>query len=155
MKKIKTLFAVGFLAVLTSCGTTKDVATKDSTAIKQESNRGRSNQGDTSGRTKTTNSPQMSSEKTADSTDTVENNDALDTARLQEMYSSLNMDENQIKRFESDWGRSTSVWKRSNRNKSMNNFEKVEYQDRILKNILDESQFEAYQEWARENPMTD
>lgn len=155
MKNLKTLMAVGFLAVLTTCGTTKEVPDVDNTATKQETNRGRSNQENSAKRTKTTNSPQMSSEKTAASTDTVENNDALDTARLQEMYSSLNMDETQIKRFESDWGRSTSVWKRSNRNKSMNNFEKVEYQDRILKNILDESQFEAYQEWARENPMTD
>lgn len=154
MKNLKTLMAVGFLAVITSCSTTKQTTDAQATANKQENNRGRSNQENTIERTKTTNSAQFPTERTASSENT-RNNDAVDTARMQEMYSSLKMDDSQIKRFESEWGSSTSAWKKSNRNKTMNNFERVEYQDRILKNILDESQFESYQEWARENPGRD
>lgn len=158
MKKIKTLLAVGFLALLTSCGTTQQTTnkdnTKDTTAAKQENNRGRSNQDNIEGRTKTENSSQLSKGRAATS-ETVRNNEALDKTRMQEMYSSLKMDEDQVERFEHEWRQSTGSWKRSNRNRAMNNYERVEYQDRILKNILDESQFEAYQEWARENPMKD
>ncbi len=149
MINLRTLFAVGFMAVLTSCGTTQDV-----TADKQAGTRGRSNQEITTGRTKTTTSPEFSSERTVTST-TTRNDDARYKANLKNMYSSLNMNEDQIKRFENEWGSSTSAWKRSNRNKTMNSFERTEYQDRILKGILDETQFEAYREWARENPMTD
>lgn len=158
MKKIKTLLAVGFLAILTSCGTTQQTTnkdnTKDITTAKQVNNRGRSNQDNIEGRTKTENSPQLSTGRAATS-ETVRNIDAIDKARMQDMYSSLNMNKEQVERFENEWKSSTDTWKRSNRNKSMNSFERVEYQDRILKNILDESQFETYQEWARENPMRD
>lgn len=152
MINLRTFLAVGFLAVLTSCGTTKE--TTQPVATKQETNRGRSNQDNTSGRTKTTTSPKFSSEKAATAT-SIRNDEARDKAKMQEMYTSLSMNDDQIERFESEWARSTGNWKRSNRNKTMNNFERVEYQDRILRNILDESQFDAYQEWARANPARD
>ncbi len=180
MKKIKTLFAVGFLAILTSCGTTQQTTTKNTTAVKQENNRGRSNQDNIEARTKTETSPQLSTKRAATSetvrnveqrtktdnspqlstgravsSETVRNIDATDKARIQKMYSSINMNEEQVARFENEWKNSMGNWKRSNRNKTMNSFERVEYQDQILKNILDESQFDAYQEWARENPLKD
>lgn len=157
MKKIQTLFAVGFLAVLTSCGTTQQTTKNENSSVKVENNRGRSNQQmqeNTVGRTKTETSPQLSSEKKTRA-ESVRNSDSPDNARNQLMYTSLNMKEEQVERFENEWKNATGTWKRSNRNKSMNSFEKVEYQDRILKNILDESQFEAYRTWARENPMKD
>ncbi|WP_310990998.1 hypothetical protein [Aequorivita marina] len=154
MKTLQTLLVISFLAVLTACGPTKEPTSTDAKTAKVENNRGRSNQGISKGRTKTTNAPDFSSDNVTDS-EAVRNNEERNKARMQEMYSTLNMDEAQIKRFENEWKRSTGAWKRSNRNQSMNNFEKVEYQDRILSNILDEAQFEAYREWARENPMTD
>lgn len=154
MKNLKILVAVCFLSMLTSCGTIKETTTSTETTTVQDNKRGRSNQVNTEGRTKTTNSPQMTSEKIEVKED-VRVAEAREKARLQEMYSALDMDEVQISRFESEWGRAAGNWKRSNRNASMNTFERVEYQDRILKNILDEAQFETYQEWARENPIPD
>ncbi|WP_026452694.1 hypothetical protein [Aequorivita capsosiphonis] len=150
MKNLRTLLAVGFLAVLTSCGTTKQTA--DASSVSTETNRGRSNQ--TTERTKTEKSPQFSSER-SETSETVRNSETVDNARIQQMYTALDMNKDQISRYENEWKRSTGAWKSKNRNKNMNSFEKTEYQDRIMKNILDESQFEAYQEWARENPITD
>lgn len=174
MKNLKTLFAVVFLAILTSCGTTKETtkdATKSST-VSTETNRGRSNQSvdrsnqtvdrtnQTVDRTKTDTSQNSSSGKsiTAANTkasDDARNIEAADKARMEKMYSSLNWDEEQISRFENEWKNSTNQWKRSNRGKTMNSFERTEYQDRIMKDILDDDQFGQYQEWARENPIID
>lgn len=150
MKNLRTLLAVGFLAVLTSCSTTKQTA--DTTSVSTETNRGRSNQ--TVERTKKTSSPDFSREKSI-SSEAVRNTENLDEARAQKMYSSLKMDKNQTIRYENEWKRSMGAWKSNNRNKNMNSFEKTEYQDRIMKNILNETQFASYQEWARENPITD
>lgn len=159
MKNLRTLLAVGFLAFMTSCNTTKqtttdsvDRSTRQTTTKTVEGNRGRSNQ-DIS-QNQSTNSRQVSSKRVS-STGTARNNKALSMERNKNMYETLNLDDSQIKRFENDWKNSTNSWKRSNRNKTMNSFERTEHQDRIMKNILDDSQFQAYQEWARENPITD
>lgn len=156
MKNLTTLLAVGFLAVLTSCSTTKQTA--DASSVSSETNRGRSNQ--TIERTKTENTPKFSSDRSSSSdnaniSDNIKNTEATDMARMEEMYSSLDMNKEQITRYEKEWKSSIGAWKRSNRGKTMNSFERTEYQDRIMKNILNETQFETYQKWARENPITD
>jgi hypothetical protein len=80
---------------------------------------------------------------------------AKEEARMQKMYSNLNMNDDQISRFESEWKASENSWNSTNRNKAMNNFERTESQDRILKEILDDAQFKKYQQWARDNARTE
>lgn len=159
MKNLRTLLAVGFLAIMTSCSTTKqtttdsvDSSTRQTTTKTVEGNRGRSNQN--IDQAQTNNSRQITSKRVS-TTGAVRNNEAFYRERNQNMYKTLNLDDTQITRFENDWRNSTNTWKRGNRKKEMNSFERTEYQDRIMKDILDKEDFEAYQEWARENPITD
>lgn len=156
MKNLRTLFAVSFLAVLTSCGTTQQAADTSTISTPStpstETNRGRSNQNLDRG--KTNSSSEISSGKSR-TTAAVRNSEELNDARTQQMYSSLRMEKEQIIRYENEWKSSTATWKRSNRDRNMNSFERTEYQDRIMKSILNDSQFQAYQEWARENPIAD
>lgn len=155
MKNIRTLLAVGFLAFLTSCSSTKETTNTraaNTSTNKIENNRGRSNQDYEKVERQT--SRKNSSERVSSSR-AVRNNDALDRERFQSMYTMLNLDDTQKTRFENEWQNSTNSWKSRNRNKTMNSFERTERQDRIMKNILDESQFEVYQKWAREHPITD
>lgn len=145
MKNLKTFVAIGLIAFLTSCE-----ATKESTSSKEPGTRGRVNTETPRAENSSTNSRQEAAQKTAASAVTT-NPEALDEAKMRDMYSALNMSENQISRFESEWKTSTDSWKRKNRNQTMNTYERVEQQDRILREILEPSQFKSYQQWARKN----
>lgn len=153
MKKLKTLTAAGLLALLTACGGTKTTATDS-----QTTNRGRAN---TEISDKSPNA--TASRQTTTGTRTVaptisksetENAEIAYNAKLQKMYTDLNMSDDQIGSFEKEWKTKVTAWKTSNRTKTMNNFERTEYQDRILKDVLNETQFKQYQQWARDNAGT-
>jgi len=139
------MLAVGLLALLTSCE-----ATKQSAASKEPGTRGRVNTEASSAANQSTVSRQATARATAASGITT-NSGALNEAKMNEMYTAVNMSQDQISRFQNDWKTSVNAWKRNNRNQEMNNYERVEQQDKILSDILDASQFKAYQQWAREN----
>lgn len=164
MKKLRIFLSMGLLGLLTACGTTQS-----STADTQTTNRGRSNTEIASTRNSTTNTRQatrttrantstrqVTSETSAATTATTTNQNtvAMEEARIQKMYSDLEMTQEQRSRFEREWNNASENWKKSNRNKTMNSFERTEYQDQILKDILTEQQFQNYQQWARENAGT-
>ncbi|CAM3458579.1 hypothetical protein [Aequorivita lipolytica] len=151
MKNLKTLLAVGFLTLLTACGTTKPTATADTQTT---NNRGRSNTEINATTNSTTNSTTGARQTTRQNTATATaaaNAEVANKAKMQKMYTDLNMDDDQINRFESEWNSSEITWKRNNRNKTMNTFERTELQDRIFRDLLNDQQFEQYQQWAREN----
>ncbi len=161
MKKLRIFLSMGLLGLLTACGTTQS-----STADIQTTNRGRSNtqiattsnsttntrqatrttRATTSTRQVTTETSEATTATTANRTNVVNNE-----ARIQKMYSDLEMTQDQRSRFEREWSNASESCKKSNRNKTMNSFERTEYQDEILKDILTEQQFQNYQQWAREN----
>lgn len=156
---------MGLLGLLTACGTTQS-----STADTQTTNRGRSNTEIASTRNSTTNTRQATrttrantstrqanteTSESATATTTNRNTVAMEEAKMQKMYSNLNMNAAQISRFESEWKASVNSWNSTNRNKAINSFERTESQDRILKEILDEAQFKKYQQWARDNARTE
>lgn len=147
MKSIKSIFAIGFTALLVSCSTTKET-----TATKTAQNRGRSNVETTTNtdKMKVVDSRTVSSKASATASANGMS-DMDEKANFNQMYTDLDMNPQQIARFEKDWKNSTDSWKRANRNKTMNNYERIETQDRILKNILDDSQFESYQQWVRDH----
>ncbi|HET8804186.1 MAG TPA: hypothetical protein VFM72_06370 [Aequorivita sp.] len=164
MKKLRIFLSMGLLGLITACGTTQS-----STADTQITNRGRSNTEIASTRNSTTNTRQATrttrattstrqatTETSEATTATTANrtNVVNDEARMQKMYSDLEMAQDQRSRFEREWKNASERWKKSNRNKTMNSYERTEYQDQILKDILTEQQFQNYQKWARENAST-
>ncbi len=148
MKKLRTLAAIGALALLTACGTT-NTATSDTISTSSESsttNRGRSNTEVNSNRTATTTrTNEGNRERKAADMAAVK---AMEEKNLQEMYTALNMNDSQISRFQGEWKKATSA------NNSLNNYERAELQDKIMRDILDENQLQQYQKWARENAGT-
>src|SRR5690606_32033818 len=82
-------------------------------------------------------------------------NSNKNTERQQEMrrmYSSLNMTDDQIRRFEEASNTANETWKKNNPGSTMtNNYMRMQ-RDKNLKPILDESQYTQYQQWAKNNP---
>lgn len=161
MKNLKILLAVLFMALLTACGNTKSTTNEPKATIgEQVPNRGRSNTQATSttgtvnstnetSRTRVTRTTTEGSTRTTSSNRTIAANEiaAAQKAKMEKMYADLNMSDDQISRFESEWKTSTGSWS----SQPMNNYERTEIQDRIMKDILNDTQFEKYQQWARDN----
>ena len=161
MKNLKIVLATGFIALLVSCGPAKEttsVGAKKDTVTNSTQNRGRSNQDVSANRQSNANRNSNRNATAAGSrtsnTDKspTRNAEAVYKANMQKMYSDLNMSNEQVKSFESKWTSNQNSWKRNNPNKTMNNYETIEYQDRILNQILDENQFESYRQWVIDNP---
>lgn len=69
--------------------------------------------------------------------------------RKQDLYTSFNMTPNQIERYEKalkDWSMDTE-----NPYDKLSANERIKKEDEILKDILDDSQYKAYQKWANKN----
>lgn len=136
MKNLKTLFAIGGMALLAACSTPKET-----TSTTAHTNRGRSNV-EANSKVSTKASENLSSSRNVESPE---------RANLKRMYHDLAMTSGQISRFENQWKKYVDSRKAENRDKEMNNYERIEYQDKILRDILDDSQFEFYQKWVRAN----
>lgn len=158
MKKLRIFAASVFLVLLTACGTTKT-----NTVETQEPNRGRVNT-DVAPNENPTRSPRQTTREAGTNKEVVgatrngstsataaTNSDTATTDKMRKMYSDLNLTDEQIRNFESLWASSLNTWKRSNPNKTMNSFERTEYENRIMKGMLDDTQFKRYQQWARDN----
>lgn len=157
MKKLRILLATGFIAILASCGPAKDTTntgTMKDTAPTTSENRGRTNQ-DANVNSQTNANKKATVNSNSRVTEPIKsptrNAEEVYKANMQRMYADLDMNDTQIKRYEGDWKNTQSSWKRDNPNKMMNDYETIEYQDRILGDILDENQFAAYREWIRNN----
>ncbi len=146
MKTFKTYLIVGFTALIAaSCGSVKDTST---------TNRGMSNTQvieKTKSVEPTSKNSRQSMEVKSSESPMVYKSDDYKFGKLQPMYSEIDMDDSQIGRFENEWKKSVDSWKKNNPNKTMNTYEIVENQDRILMDILDDSQFEKYQQWVINN----
>lgn len=157
MKTLNTLLAIGLTALLVSCGSSKDTTTKDVSQNRGSSNvetttSSRSVSNAKSARTNSMN--QNSRNATAEASKTVaatRNAANENTMDYTQMYKKLDMTPKQIAGFEDQWKRTNEDWTKNNGNKTMNNYERTEYQDKILRDILDEKQFSNYQQWVRDN----
>lgn len=161
MKNIQIFIAVGLVTLLTACGGTNTTAETQST-IDGQTNRGRSSAqvaatGTASGRVSnaTAENTERTASTTTRTTTAVNNRSAMaaNKEKMEKMYTHLNMTEGQISRYESEWRKATGSWNGSN-GQEMNAYERAEVQDKIMKEILDDSQFQKYQQWARENAET-
>lgn len=75
-----------------------------------------------------------------------------DRQRNQQMYSSLKMTDDQIKRYEDASRTSNDKWTQDNPNKTMSAQDRVKVQNDNLRSILDDSQYKNYEKWSTANP---
>lgn len=147
MKTINGIIAIGLTAFLVSCG-----STQDSVSSTAESNRGR-NTVETSENTNSRMARNSNAARTEENARRLAETE--ERLELNRMYSDLNMDQSQIDNFERQWSEAKNSWRRENRNQTMNSYERIEHQDRILNGILDDDQFSSYQQWVRDNASED
>lgn len=86
-------------------------------------------------------------------TDSVSENWNLDNPKRKEnLYTAFDMTEEQVQKYED----ALQHWKESEKDdafKMMSANAKIKEEDRILKDILDDSQYKRYKEWARANDL--
>ncbi|WP_100615007.1 hypothetical protein [Confluentibacter citreus] len=83
---------------------------------------------------------------------TQEEQEAYDKQRNAQMYTSLNMTEEQIGKYETETRMSMDAWKQDNPQKMMAIEDRMKHQSDHLKTILNESQFISYGQWTTSNP---
>lgn len=141
MKIIRTFLALCLTAAMaTSCGSSKETVTprgKSNTQVSEQSIDGR----------QTTNRSQQLTDRKV----TSHNSDNYSLTEIQPMYAEVDMNKSQIERFERDWKKTVDSWKKENPKNTMNNYERVEFQDQILRDILSDPQYEKYQKWTIDN----
>lgn len=150
MKTLKIFFTLSLIALLTSCGASKQSTT--TTTTNSTTNR--------TVNTKTTSVPdntsitpnaKMNNSESRTTTATRTDANEVNQRNMQQMFTALNMDDSQVIRFKRESKSYMSTWKRSNPNQEMNAYEKIEYRDKLMKSILNETQFKDYQQWALKN----
>lgn len=86
-------------------------------------------------------------------TDTIVENWNLDSPKRKEnLYSRFDMTQDQIQRYE----KALQAWKESDQEdayKLLSAGAKIKQEDKILKEILDDSQYQRYQKWSRDNDL--
>ena len=75
-----------------------------------------------------------------------------DRQRNQQMYSSLKMTNDQIKRYENASRTSLDTCKRDNPNKTLSSQDRTRIQNENLRSILDDAQYQNYEKWSADNP---
>lgn len=148
MKTLKTLIAVGMTTLLfAACGSSKDTTS----ANRGQSNSQMTERTETTRTTTTNRASKNAMDSNADTDMANRNNASYNMDAMDSLYADLDMDDSQISQFKREWKSSMDSWNRNNRNKAMNNYERIENQDRILRDILDDSQYEKYQQWTIDN----
>ncbi len=155
MKNIRLLFAIGLLAMLTACGTTTTATDTSNSSTRRGDTQTTRTTTNTS--TSTTRSTKVSgtrgkSNMENSTLEQVKAKEEAYTAYTQKMATDLSLTEAQMKSFNTSWNSEKAKYTRSNPNKEITLYERVEAQDKIFKNILNESDFAKYQAWVRENP---
>ena len=150
MKNLRTIALAACTALLLSCGPTKETVSS-----KEAQNRGRNNQEVITTKTAI---PVNKSRTVREGATGITSKDVASSPteeqrrmQLKNMFEEVGMTGEQVQRFDDNWKTVLNSWKRNNRDKEMNNYERIEYQDRILGDILDDDQFKNYKEWVRKN----
>ena len=76
-------------------------------------------------------------------------------ARMKQMYSSLNMTEDQINRYESAYRQNQNTWEERNDGREMSAEERNDWRNNTFRSILDPTQYQDYQNWSKSNPDMD
>ncbi len=157
MKTLKTIAALAFLSLTMVCGVTAQTnntlknngvqkpasvnTTKHTAEIKTTSG--------TNSNVATTNQPNDPITQAIQPNNNTAN---VQLERRTNMYKTVVMDKDQVKRYETDYETNMAVWRKSNPNREMSNTELSEYNNRTLKPILNDKQYTAYQQWETGYP---
>lgn len=137
MKKLKLLDIIVFLSIFVSCGTSKNVADRETT------------------RSETNTVTQQRANELVRETGTSDEEIRRTEAKNNTMFDAVQMNSEQRNNYQRNWRETQKAHRSRNSNQDMNAYEKMEQEDKIMKKLLDESQYERYQLWRRENPIRD
>lgn len=137
MKNLKFLNLLIFLSVFISCGTSKNVSNESTTT-----------------RDANPVATQRTTEIAREGRNSAEEVKRME-ARNNAMFEAVKMDSDQIRNYKSNWKELQRLYHSRNSNRKMNPYEQMEQEDKLMKNLLDEQQYERYQQWRRANPITD
>lgn len=137
MKNLKFLNLLIFLSVFISCGTSKNVSNESTTT-----------------RDANPVATQRTTEIAREGRNSAEEVKRME-ARNNTMFEAVKMDSDQIRNYKSNWKEIQRLYHSRNSNRKMNPYEQMEQEDKLMKNLLDEQQYEHYQQWRRANPITD
>lgn len=153
MKIYQTLMLVFFMAFLASCDFGKnrspDHSTEGRTVPENEEITNTTNYKKT-GNLDANDPNSVGSDKVVDSLN--ENWNLDNPKRKENLYSRFNMTEDQIQHYE----KALQNWKESEKDdafKLLSANAKIKEEDKILKEILDDSQYSRYKEWANDNDL--
>ncbi|MBT0608380.1 hypothetical protein [Aequorivita echinoideorum] len=140
---------IGFMATLMACGGTQSTPTEV-----QSKDRGRSNKQSNTSNQSRNNAAIESREAMLEKN----NNDEAQAMReemqaemMHKMFTDIKMDEEQIANFQEQWNSEIDMRNSNPDVQPITTFERIEIQDRIMKEMLRDEQFEQYQLWVREN----
>src|SRR5690606_8603298 len=74
-----------------------------------------------------------------------------DQQRNQQMYSSLKMTNDQIKKYENASRTSLDTWIRDHPNEAVSSQDRTRIQEENLRSVLDEAQYQNYEEWSADD----
>jgi len=137
MKNLKFLNILIFLSVFISCGTSKNVSNESTTT-----------------RDANPVATQRTTEIAREGRNSAEEIKRME-ARNNAMFEAVRMNDDQIRTYKSNWNETQRLHNSRNSNRKMNAYEQMEQEDKIMKNLLDEQQYERFQQWRRANPITD
>ena len=137
MKNLKFLNLLIFLSVFISCGTSKNVSNESTTT-----------------RDANPVATQRTTEIAREGRNSAEEVKRME-ARNNAMFEAVKMDSDQIRNYKSNWKEIQRLYHSRNSNRKMNPYEQMEQEDKLMKNLLDEQQYERFQQWRRANPNTD
>jgi len=137
MKNLKFLNILIFLSVFISCGTSKNISNENTTT-----------------RDANPVATQRTTEIAREGRNSAEEIKRME-ARNNAMFEAVRMNDDQIRTYKSNWNETQRLHNSRNSNRKMNAYEQMEQEDKIMKNLLDEQQYERFQQWRRANPITD
>lgn len=137
MRKIGLILFSAATFALASCEATKSTATQTST-VERETSSGRNTSG-------TNRSVSHADSKTDAKKKEIE--------QAREMYREIGMSSEQIERYER-FTKGAGTSNRGRSNQGSNEYERIEQQDKIMREILDDQQFKRYQDWVLKQSRT-
>lgn len=153
MKTYFKLLVVLIMVTMMSCDFGKNNSPNHSTegrTVPENKEITNTNNYNKTGNFETNDEYQLGSDKVADTI--IENWNLDNPKRKENLYSRFSMTQDQIQRYEN----ALQTWKESDKEdayKLLSAGAKIKEEDKILKKILDDSQYKQYHEWAKANDL--
>lgn len=81
------------------------------------------------------------------------NTNAADNSRMTKMFAELNLNPNQIEKFNTSLHQEMNDWNKTNAGTKISVEEHRRMEDKSMKSILGAEQYQQYQKWVKDNPV--